>query len=156
MTLVNIERLREFEGSTISVLKVNGVEMGYALEDGHNDIKIQGETRIPAGTYDLGLRTVGGFNGRYEKASWIPKGMHKGMIQLQDVPGFTYILMHTGNTKQHTEGCILCGSYYEEKGEDGFFLGSSRTTYKKIYPIIAEAILSGEKCQITITDEIRN
>ena len=124
--------------------------MGYALEDGHNDPKVYGETRIPAGTYNLGFRTVGGFHGRYTKRFG---SMHKGMIQIMNVPNFEYILIHTGNTKEHTQGCILCGAYYEEKGEDGYFLGSSRTTYKRIYPIIAKALEAGDTCKIRIRDE---
>lgn len=151
--LITVDRIREYEGSTVGHLKVNGVDMGYSLEDGHNDPKIYGETRIPAGVYDLALRKVGGFHSRYSKASWLPDGMHKGMIELQDVPGFKYILIHTGNTKEHTHGCILCGASYKEMGEDGFFVSSSRTTYKRFYKQVAEAIESGKKCQIRIKDE---
>ena len=34
----------------------------FTLEDEARKVKVSGETRIPAGTYNLGLRTVGGFN----------------------------------------------------------------------------------------------
>ncbi len=33
----------------------------FTLEDEHRDEKVMGETRIPAGTYRITLRTVGGF-----------------------------------------------------------------------------------------------
>ena len=39
----------------------------FTLEDEARKVKVSGETRIPAGTYKLGLRTVGGFHGRYSK-----------------------------------------------------------------------------------------
>lgn len=151
--IVSVDRQKEYNGSTISILKINGIDMGYMLEDGHNDPKVYGETRIPAGVYNIGFRKVGGFHRRYTERFG---DMHKGMLELQDVPGFKYILIHTGNTKEHTHGCLLCGAYYEEKGEDGFFIGSSRTTYKRIYPKIAEAIEKGEICQIRIKDDQNN
>ena len=147
--LITVDRQEEFEGSTISILKIDGVDRGYILEDGFNNPKIMHETRIPAGTYDIAFRKVGGFHGRYATRFG---DMHKGMLELQDVPNFTYILIHTGNTKEHTDGCLLCGSYYEKKGEDGFFLGSSRTKYKEIYPIIAGALENGEDVKIQIKD----
>ena len=74
----------------------------YSLEDEHREEKLKGETRIPAGTYNVTLRTVGGFNSRYEKKYG---NMHKGMLWVRDVPGFEYILIHTGNTDEHTAGC---------------------------------------------------
>jgi len=149
---LTVKRFEEYEGSTVSNLSFDGVDYGYSLEDGHNDPKVPGETRIPAGRYKLGLRKVGGFNKRYTDASWIPEGVHKGMIEILDVPGFTYILFHTGNTKEHTDGCILCGAYFEKKGEDGFFVGSSRKTYLRIYPKIVGKLIAGEDVYITITD----
>ena len=39
----------------------------YTLEDEYREEKIQGETRIPAGTYKIELRTEGGIHARYTK-----------------------------------------------------------------------------------------
>ena len=82
--------------------------LAYTLEDEQRDVKVWGETRIPAGTYKLELRTEGGFHTRY---SGKYGAMHKGMIHVQDVPGFEYILWHTGNTDEHTAGCLIPVSY---------------------------------------------
>ena len=76
----------------------------YTLEDEHRDVKKYGETRVPAGTYNITLRTVGGFHGRYLKKYG---EMHKGMLWVREVPNFEYILIHTGNTDEHTAGCLL-------------------------------------------------
>ena len=62
--------------------------LAYTLEDEQRDVKVWGETRIPAGTYKLKLRTEGGFHNRYKTKY---ASMHKGMIWVQDVPGFEYI-----------------------------------------------------------------
>src|SRR6056300_888421 len=80
--------------------------LSYTLEDEYRKEKVAGETRIPAGTYKITLRTTGGFHGRYEKKYG---AMHKGMLWVRDVPGFEYILIHTGNTDEHTSGCLLTG-----------------------------------------------
>jgi len=114
----------------------------YTLEDEHREEKVMHETRIPAGTYNITLRTVGGFHGRYTNKYG---DMHKGMLWVRDVPGFEYILIHTGNTDEHTSGCLIVGNSSDRKG----FIGSSVSAYKRIYPAIAEALERGEEVTIT-------
>jgi hypothetical protein len=124
--------------------------LAYTLEDEHREEKVKGETRIPAGTYKITLRTVGGFHSRYVSKYG---DMHKGMLWVRDVPGFEYILIHTGNTDEHTAGCLLVGSSQNENltKKDGF-IGASTTAYKRIYPPIAEALENGEEVTITYID----
>jgi hypothetical protein len=120
----------------------------YTLEDQRQDRKkVYGETRIPAGTYDIKLRTVGGFHKKH-KARY--GNMHKGMLWLQDVPNFEYILIHTGNTDDQTHGCLLVG--LEAPKTSPYTIIHSRDAYTKIYPPIANAILRGEGASITIED----
>lgn len=114
----------------------------YTLEDEHRETKVKGETRIPEGTYFVTLRTTGGFHSRYTQKYG---DMHKGMLWVRDVPGFEYILIHTGNTDEHTEGCLLVGNSSDVKG----FVGSSVDAYKKIYPAIAAALEAGDEVTIT-------
>ena len=38
--------------------------MCYTLEDERRALKVRGETRVPAGTYKIELRTEGGFHER--------------------------------------------------------------------------------------------
>ena len=122
----------------------------YTLEDEYRKEKVKGETRIPAGTYKITLRTVGGFHARYEKKYG---QMHKGMLWVRNVPGFEYILIHTGNTDEHTAGCLLVGDSQQNNAikADGF-VGSSTQAYKRIYPKIAQALEAGEEVTITYTD----
>jgi len=125
--------------------------LAYTLEDEKREDKVMHETRVPAGTYKIELRTVGGFHGRYVKKYG---SMHKGMLHVQDVPGFEYILIHTGNTDEHTSGCLLVGDTQQQnvtKSKDGF-IGASVDAYKRIYPPIAEAILRGEDVEISYVD----
>ena len=123
----------------------------YTLEDEQRDVKVYGETRIPAGTYKLKLREEGGFHNKYLArygADW-----HKGMIWVQDVPGFEYILWHTGNTDEHTAGCLILGNTQTNNriAKDGF-IGSSVDAYKFVYPRVASAIESGQDVEVTYVD----
>ena len=106
----------------------------FTLEDEDREEKVMHETRIPAGTYKLRLKTWGGYHDRYSKRF---ADMHKGMIEVLEVPNFEHILIHCGNDEDDTSGCLL--------------VGSSTMAYKRIYPPIAEALERGE-CTITYTD----
>ena len=122
----------------------------YTLEDEYREEKIMGETRIPAGTYRITLRKTGGFHGRYLTKYG---EMHKGMLWVRDVPGFEYILIHTGNTDEHTAGCLIVGNSQQTNfGSSDGFVGSSVSAYKSIYPEIAAALEAGEDVFITYID----
>lgn len=121
----------------------------YTLEDEDRETKVMSETRIPEGIYELKLRTVGGFHGRYTKkyGDW-----HKGMIHVQNVPNFRYILWHTGNTDEHTAGCLLLGDTSQQNISKEGFIGGSTSAYKRVYPKIAKAIQSGEQVRVKYID----
>jgi len=122
----------------------------YTLEDEYRNEKVMHETRVPAGTYQIKLRTVGGFHGKYTKR--FPE-LHKGMLHVQDVPGFEYILIHTGNTDEHTSGCLIIGDSQENNQlVTNGFIGRSTQAYKRVYPEIAAALEAGEEVTITYTD----
>ena len=121
--------------------------LAYTLEDEYRKEKKYGETRIPNGIYKLGLRKEGGYNAKYSKRF---SDIHIGMLHVLDVPNFEYILIHCGNTDEHTAGCLLVGDSQENNQitKDGF-IGKSTQAYKRIYPRIAKAIEDGEEVTIT-------
>ena len=124
--------------------------LAYTLEDEYRDEKKFGETRIPKGIYKLGLRKEGGYTKKYSKRF---PSIHKGMLHVLDVPGFEYILIHCGNTDEHTAGCLLVGDSQENNQikKDGF-IGQSTNAYKRIYPPIAKALEDGEEVTIEYKD----
>ena len=79
--------------------------------------------------------------------------MHKGMLWVREVPNFEYILIHTGNTDEHTAGCLLLGDTQQTNFDwsDGF-VGRSTIAYKRVYPKIAAALVAGEDVTITYTN----
>lgn len=150
MKLVTM-RFMQDKDATIGNLWVDKKPICFTLEDEHRDVKVANETRIPAGTYKIKLRTEGGMTAKYEKK--FEKGFHKGMLWLQDVPGFDWIYVHAGNTDDHTSGCILIGRGADLE-ENGKQLYNSVEKYKELYTLVSDAILRGEDVEITILDEM--
>ena len=122
----------------------------YTLEDEYQTLKVKGETRIPAGVYEIKFRKKGGLHEKYNKKY---PDIHRGMLHITDVPNFEYILIHTGNTDEHTAGCLIVGDSQENNivTENGW-VGKSRNAYKRIYPLVAKALERGEKVMIKYTD----
>ena len=122
----------------------------YTLEDEFRALKVRGETRIPAGIYDIQFRKEGGFHNKYSKRF---ADIHKGMLQVMDVPNFDYILLHCGNTDEHSSGCLLLGDSQENNViiKDGF-IGKSTIAYKRGYPLIAKELELGNKVTIEYKD----
>jgi len=145
-----LQRMGHDDLSTTSELSLDGQTQCFVLENGPQEKKIPGKTRIPAGRYRLELKTVGSsrFDARMSK---LMGRSHKGMIRLRDVPDFSEILIHCGNYHTDTEGCLLVGDRL------GFHNGTnavwqSNAAYKAVYPFIADAI-GCEEVWLTVRDE---
>jgi len=150
---LQVLRISSGEDSTSGLLFdiTNGRKfLCYTLEDEYREEKIMGETRIPSGTYEVVFRKSGGFHNKYVKRYG---KMHLGMLHIINVPGFEYILIHTGNTDEHTAGCLLLGDTQTNNqiAKDGF-IGSSGQAYKRVYPKIADAIENGDCVTIEYID----
>ena len=135
--------------ATNGLLFINGIFECYTLEDQYQAVKVMHETCIPEGTYDIKFRKTGGFHAKYTERY---KNAHYGMLHIQDVPNFTYILIHTGNTDEHTSGCLIVGETQQdlEVSKDGF-IGSSTVAYKKMYAKVAGQLLQGKDVTIEYT-----
>ncbi len=135
--------------ATNGMLFIDGVFECFVLEDQVREgSKIMKETAIPLGEYEIKFRNVGGFATKYNSRYGVD--FHgSGMLELQNVPNFKYILIHTGNTDEHTAGCLLVGETQQDldKGKDGF-VGGSGDAYKKMYPKVRDALLAGDKVTI--------
>ena len=134
--------------ATNGILLIDDVFECYTLEDQYQEVKVMHETCIPEGIYDIKLRTVGGFHEKY-KARY---SNHKGMLHLQDVPGFTYILIHAGNTDEHTSGCLIVGETQQDLdiSKDGF-IGHSGKAYTKLYDKLVKELSQDNDVTIEYT-----
>ena len=143
---IKVIRTQFGKDATNGLVFINNLFECYSLEDKYQTQKVMHETCIPEGKYEIKLRTVGGFNERYTKKY---PTMHRGMLWIQDVPGFEYILIHQGNTDEHTSGCLIIGDTQQDLDVSfNGMVGSSANAYKKLYPKVSGAILAGEKVTI--------
>jgi hypothetical protein len=140
---------------TLGLFFINGVFQVYTIEDEYRDVKVPGETCIPDGEYDVKLRAEGGYHNRYLQE--YGASFHKGMLCIHNAPDwkiitptmeFQYILFHAGNTQKHTDGCVLWGNTSKENLTGEGFIGDSKTAYKRVYPIIRDALLKGEEVKL--------
>ena len=139
---MNLLVKRETESSewTQGKLYVDNVYECFTLEDQKQVVKVMHETRIPGGTYKVKLREFGGHHEKYKVKF---PDFHKGMLWLQDVPGFHDILIHIGNTDDDSSGCLLVGMTFTN-GK----VTSSTIAYTNLYKKVVKAALEGN---LTIT-----
>lgn len=154
---VLVRRFLSNENETLGVMLIDGVPVAWTLEDEYRTKKVMSETRIPAGTYKIGLRTEGDHHDKYGRRALYGHdiaAMHKGMLELKDVPNFQYILIHIGNTDKDTAGCILVGT--SPSPVDGkLSVVNSVIAYKRVYRTIINAINDGKEVTIKIEDKDR-
>mgnify|MGYP003147362090 CR=1 FL=1 len=121
----------------------------FTLEDEIREIKIPGETAIPAGTYEIKLRTEGGMHEKYlRKFLELP---HRGMLWLQNIPDFEWVYLHIGNTDDDSLGCPLVGRVPNTTASGEFQVYESTAAYRELYPKLADPIADGERVVLEVT-----
>lgn len=90
---------RNFKGAdyTIGKLYIDGHYFCDTLEDTVRPAnkKISGKTAIPAGNY----KVIKSYSPRFKKI----------LPEILNVPNFTGVRIHAGNTAKDTDGCVLLG-----------------------------------------------
>jgi hypothetical protein len=139
---INIRRQWYTPRSVSGELDIDGNFQCYTLEDRPRLFKIPGETCIDAGVYNVIITPSSRFSEQ--------DGSPKLLPLLENVPNFSGIRIHSGNTDKHTEGCILVGMVREENK-----VYESRTAFIFLFSKIKTALECGEKVTITIKDIYR-
>lgn len=140
-------RFTQTKTSTASRLFVDGQQVCYLLEDGHNDPVIKGITRIPAGSWQIRFRREGKFYGIYTKR--FGSGKEHPMIEIV-LPGWKYVMIHCGNTVEDTLGCPLTGDEIGKHADpvDGqqFYIpaGKSTQAYLRMHAAITPLLHAAE------------
>ncbi len=121
----NLLIFRQFVGirTTLGQLYINGEYVGYTLEDTlrPDRIKMKHQTAIEEGMYV----------GRKYKSTRFGE-----CIAIDDVPGFTNIRIHGGNTHLDTSGCVLLGLKRDNKDPENFSIKSSKLAMNKLYSML--------------------
>lgn len=123
---------------TLSRLTLNGVNFPgcpYVLEDTVREIrgvpvgewKVACKTAIPCGTYPM-------------RKTWSPHWKRE-MWEICDVPGFSGIRPHAGNTPADTEGCPLVGMMADAKAGT---VSRSRDARDNLYATLDAIATRGE------------
>jgi hypothetical protein len=133
-----LERTTFKEHFTLGTLSVDGKHLCYTCEDTQRaaGVKVYGETAIPCGTYVVVYHMSSHFK--------------KLMPMLVDVPGFTYIYMHSGNGPEDTLGCILVGNTISVNSARP--LQNSRDAFGTLMLLLDKAHDENETITITIKD----
>ena len=115
-----------------------GVEhIGYICEDADRELeefperKIPGETAIPRGRYHL----TTSFSNRFQRV----------MPLIEDVPGFSGVRIHGGNTAADTEGCPLLGRTRTAEG-----VVNCKEVNERLLKRIQDEEAAGNRCWITV------
>ena len=127
--------------STIGQLYVDNIAECHTLEDRlrrdpipgtpANEGKIPGATAIPDGRYRIIMR-------QSPKFGYVP--------ELLNVPGYTDVLIHAGNSDKDTAGCILVGRRDPATPD---WVSGSRAALDALIPKILEGLRAGEVwCEI--------
>ena len=156
---MELEVKRTYRGPkyTIGHLYIDGKYFCDTLEDPCRNLtqnmtlteilnkKFKGDTCIPYGRYYVSLDII---SAKYSNIQKYPyTAMAKGkMPRVLNVPGFSGILIHAGNTQKDTEGCLLVGEN-KVKGQ----VINSQATWKKLYPLLKAAHDKGETISIKYT-----
>jgi len=142
-----LQRTPTKNGTTIGHLQLvygdDRIPLCWTLEDAIREVegqpvstwKVLGETAIPAGVYQVVVTPS--------------KRFHRKLPLLLNVPGFTGIRIHAGNTKKDTEGCIIPGL-----GQSADYVFDSRAAMELLLHQINEALLAGERVEIDVRNPL--
>lgn len=132
---LKLNRIFKTNTFTIGELYINEKYVTDTLEDRvrPEGEKVYGKTAIPEGTYEVKLT----HSPRFKKI----------LPEILNVPNFSGIRIHTGNSSKDTEGCILVGTWDGEK-ED--WVGNSKIAFDELMSLLEEATNNKEKITITV------
>lgn len=132
---IEVIRVMTAHDATIGKMYIDGIDTCYTLEDiiRPEGEKVYGKTAIPAGRYRVDVTPSTRFK--------------RDLPVLLDVPNFTGVRIHSGNSAEDTSGCVLVG--LEQKGAT---LLRSREAMDIVFPQIRDAVQRGEEVWIEISN----
>ena len=140
---MEIKLIRESFGDTFTEgkLLIDDVFECYTVEDTDRKMeedltkKVNGKTAIPRGRYEVVLS----MSNRFKKV----------LPEVLNVPGFTGIRIHAGNSSIDTEGCVILGSVNAKVDDD--WVGGSKIALTQFMAKLETAKENNEKVYIEIS-----
>lgn len=130
---ITIKRRPSVGETTVGELYVDGQFVCYTVEDAVRPSKVYGKTAIPAGVYKVTVT----YSPRFKKP----------LPLLLNVPGYEGVRIHAGNKHEDTEGCLLVVTSVREDGQFGFESGKA---FRKLMPMITNALVQKQEIVLTI------
>lgn len=138
---MKLKLVRKFHkgGFTEGKLYVNDGFECYTVEDTDRNlqnggIKVANVTAIPKGTYKITISMSNRFK--------------RFLIEVLNVPQFTGVRIHTGNSSKDTEGCIIVGSINARDDDD--WVGGSKIAYERLHAKVKKALSAGEQVTLEV------
>lgn len=138
---ITLKRHESGAVSTLGEFYIDGKPVCFCIEDRdrqletHPDDKVMHETCIPRGTYQIIIT----YSNRFKRE----------LPLLVDVPGFTGIRIHAGNSAADSSGCLLPCTSWAKQG-NAYIGVNSREAFRRLMLKIDGALLKGEKVEIEI------
>lgn len=147
-----LQRFSDSGESTLGLMFLDSIFQCYTLEDEARAVKVAGETRIPAGLYELKLRQeltplTQKYRSRFQWFEW--------HIEIVNVKGFTNVYIHVGNDDDDTNACVLVGDTANNNRVHTGFIGESVPAYERWYKPTLAHLKAGGHAYIDIRDEDR-
>ena len=153
--LITVDRKYKKSDYTIGNLYIDGKWFCNTLEDADRGLdssmsedmirtlKKPSITAIPRGTYEITLDVI---SPKYSKIPFYQQVCNGKVPRLLNVKGFDGILIHAGNSADHSSGCLLVG-YNKSRGQ----VLTSKEVFKNLYKQLQDRKDKGEKITITIS-----
>lgn len=140
--IIYVDRKWFTDTSTVGEMVINGERNCFTLEDKvrePDEKKVDAKTAIPSGQYEV----IVNFSNRFQRP----------MPLLLNVPNFEGVRIHSGNTSEDTEGCILLGKHFDVSKPD--LITESRAAFSEFFSRLESALKIG-KVLIHISNGRRN
>ena len=151
---LRLKRIAKQNGYTIGRLYINGKYFSDTLEDTDRGLvssmsldelkrkKLPHITAIPTGRYQIVMNVI---SPKLSKNAFYKQYGGGRVPRLLNVPAYSGVLIHCGNTAKDTDGCILVGKNYKV----GMVL-ESKKTYANLYHLLEATAKREEEINIII------
>lgn len=129
--LLTVKRTHGTKSYTHGQLSIDNVYFCETMEDEEKAVKVNGKTAIPCGHY----KVIVDMSTRFKRL----------MPLLLNVPNFEGVRIHSGNTAEDTEGCILVGKDLRVD-----YISESRLTFADLFKRINNALVDKQVITIEI------
>lgn len=150
-----LKRIAKKETYTIGRIYVDGKYECDCIEDKDRhltqdmplkkilEVKVAAKTAIPTGTYTIRMDVI---SPKYSLKPWYIKNCHGARLpRFENIPGWSGVLFHCGNTAADSAGCLIIGMNTVVG-----MVTESKATFLKLYNKMYNAYKKGEKITITI------